>query len=165
MTVKGNSAGLSAKTIGAVSADQHGFTIEIDERFRPALEGLARFSHVLVTWWADRAEELETHGLVVAEPYVDGPAQVGVFATRSPRRPSPIALSVSRLLSVDLSTGTVALDWIDAIDGTPVIDLKPYFPSSDRVRDATVPPWFSSWPGCLEESADFDWESAFPRGH
>lgn len=150
--------------IGHVSADGGQFTITVDERFRPGLAGLAEFGHVVVTWWAHKANDLESHDpLIVEHPYVGGPSEVGVFATRTPLRPSPIGLSVSALDSVDETTGVVRLGWIDAIDQTPVLDIKPYFPASDRVRDARTPDWFSAWPSCLEDSAAFDWAAAFPE--
>ena len=57
----------------------------------------------------------------------------GVFALRSPARPNPIGLHVARLVSIDVEAGLLALDAIDALDGTPVIDLKPYFASIDSV--------------------------------
>jgi len=132
----------------------------------PALEGLADFSHLIVTWWADRADELAGHGPLVAEPtpYVEGPTRAGVFATRSPLRPTPIGLSVAGIISVDDTAGEIELGWIDALDNTPVVDIKPYFPSSDRVRDATVPSWCATWPNCLEDSSAFDWAAVLREG-
>lgn len=147
--------------IGQISAVEGRFALHIDEPFRPALGGVSDFSHLIVTWWADRANTLETHGeLIVAEtPYVDGPDNVGVLATRSPLRPSKLGLSVSAITAVDIASGVIKLGWIDAIDRTPVVDIKPYFPSSDRVRDVRMPAWCAAWPEWLEDSAHFDWDS------
>jgi tRNA (Thr-GGU) A37 N-methylase len=62
---------------------------------------------------------------------------------------------------VDLENGLVIVPWIDAEDGTPILDIKPYHPSSDRVRDVRMPEWCAHWPQSLEDSAAFDWEAEF----
>lgn len=109
-------------------------TIEIDVRFRPALVGLDRYSHVIVQAWLDQARR----DLVqITRPA--RPEPVGVFALRSPVRPNPISLSVVRLIAVDVAAGRVSVDALDLIEGTPVIDLKPYRPGVDAVPDAIVP--------------------------
>lgn len=159
-------ASVTGSVIGSVIASGGRFAVTIAEPYRPALEGLADFSHLIVTWWADRADELAGHGPLIAEPtpYVEGPTRAGVFATRSPLRPTPIGLSVAGIISVDDTTGEIELGWIDALDNTPVVDIKPYFPSSDRVRNATVPSWCTTWPHCLEDSASFDWAAVLREG-
>ena len=63
--------------------------------------------------------------------------------------------------SSDPAAGIIGLSHIDARDNTPVIDLKPYTPSLDRVAHPCVPDWCASWPKSLEESADFDWSGVF----
>ena len=71
------------------------------------------------------------------------------MATRSPIRPNPIAVTACALLAVD------------AENGTPVLDIKPYEPSDDKVRDVKMPDWCAHWPACLEESENFDWSKEF----
>ena len=97
----------------------------IDEPYRRGLDGLERASHVVILTWLDRAGR----NLIVQKPRHAGAAS-GVFALRSPARPNPIGLHIARLVSIDVETGTLALEAIDALDGTPVIDMKPYFASS-----------------------------------
>jgi tRNA (adenine37-N6)-methyltransferase len=108
-------------------------TIEIDALYRPGLEGLDRFSHVMVLVWLDRARR---EPLVIKPPHVQMPR--GVFALRSPVRPNPIGVSVCRILAVDAQAGTIRVDAIDFLDATPVIDIKPYRPGIDAVPDAVV---------------------------
>ena len=121
-------------------------TLEIDAQFRPGLEGLAAFSHIIVLGWLDAADR----GLIqitrpgsVAAPSVahQQPARgpTGVFALRSPVRPNPISVSVARLISVDVAEGRVTIDASDLLDGTPLIDIKPYRPGIDAIPDAVVP--------------------------
>jgi tRNA-Thr(GGU) m(6)t(6)A37 methyltransferase TsaA len=108
-------------------------SVIIDPPFREGLLRIERASHLIVLTWFDRA----ARNLIVQKPRGAGHVS-GTFALRSPVRPNPIGLHVVRLLSVDREAGLLALDAIDALDGTPVIDLKPYFASVDSVPDATT---------------------------
>jgi tRNA-Thr(GGU) m(6)t(6)A37 methyltransferase TsaA len=108
-------------------------TVELFAPYRPGLLGLDRFSHVVVLVWLDRARR---EPLVITPPNIDSPR--GVFALRSPVRPNPIGLTVCRILAVDRDAGTITVDAIDFLDGTPVIDVKPYRPGIDAVADAVV---------------------------
>ena len=85
---------------------------------------------------------------------------MGIFATRSPVRPNPIALTVE-IIDIDSENGRIHIAYIDANDGSPLLDLKPYTPSLDRVERPEVPGWCGHWPKSLEESADFAWENEF----
>ena len=84
-----------------------------------------------------------------------------MFALQSPERPNPVAVSCAGITCVDMESGTVELDYIDAFSGSPVIDLKPYTPSLDRVEKPFTPEWCSHWPKSCEESVAFDWSSEF----
>lgn len=106
-------------------------TIEIAPSYRPGIDGLSRASHVIVLTWLHQAPR----NLIVQKPRHAAEAK-GVFAIRSPARPNPIGLHIARLLSVDAKSGLLTLDAIDALDGTPVIDVKPYIPTVDVIADA-----------------------------
>ncbi|HEU5358069.1 MAG TPA: tRNA (N6-threonylcarbamoyladenosine(37)-N6)-methyltransferase TrmO [Gemmatimonadales bacterium] len=94
-------------------------TIELLPEFAPGLTDIEGFSHLYVVWVFDRSEGYD---LLSTPPTDDRPH--GVFATRTPRRPNPIALTVVRLLGRDGATLRVA--GVDMLDGTPVLDIKPY---------------------------------------
>ena len=106
-------------------------SVEIDPPYRPGLEGLARFSHSALLTWLDRSPR----NLILQKPRHAETAR-GTFSLRSPARPNPVGLHVVRLLGVDMESGVVGIDAIDVLDGTPVVDLKPYFASIDSVPDA-----------------------------
>ena len=108
-------------------------TVAIDEPYRRGLAGLERASHAVILTWLHQA----SRNLIVQKPRHAATAS-GVFALRSPARPNPIGLHIARLVSADIDSGTLVLEAIDAIDGTPVIDVKPYFASVDSVPEATV---------------------------
>jgi tRNA-Thr(GGU) m(6)t(6)A37 methyltransferase TsaA len=97
-------------------------TIEILPELAPGLADIEGFSHLYVIWIFDRAEGYE----LVGKNPTDG-REHGVFATRSPRRPNPLALSVVELLGRD--GATLRVRGVDMLDGSPVVDLKPYLSS------------------------------------
>jgi tRNA-Thr(GGU) m(6)t(6)A37 methyltransferase TsaA len=109
-------------------------TAEIDPVFRPGILGLDRASHVILLYWMDEAER---DCLVQTPKHLGEPR--GVFAIRSPARPNPIAIAVSRLIAVDAEAGALTLEQMDCRDGTPLLDVKPYWPSIDSVPDALPP--------------------------
>lgn len=150
------------RPIGWVHACDGAFALQLDEPFRPALEGLEGFSHAVVVFWCHLADTEAYRGVVTCErPYTQGPDRIGTFATRSPVRPNPIGITPVPLIRIDAREGVVHVPFIDAEDGTPVLDIKPYHPSLDRVRDARVPSWCNHWPQWSEDSATFDWAAEF----
>lgn len=157
-----NTRAFTAKPVGIVHADNESFSIEIDGPFRPALRGLDGFSHIVVLWWGDRVDTPECRSETVCKkPYTRGPETIGIFATRSPVRPNPIALSVAPVIDIDSTSGIIRVAYIDADDGTPVLDIKPYLPATERVRDVNAPAWSSHWPQWYEDNQGFDWAAEF----
>ncbi|MBN8936915.1 MAG: tRNA (N6-threonylcarbamoyladenosine(37)-N6)-methyltransferase TrmO [Rhizobiales bacterium] len=106
-------------------------TIEVDPRWQQALPGVETCSHLIVLYWMDRARR----DLVVQVPAQYGSGKP-TFSLRSPVRPNPIALSVVELRKVEGSTLHVV--GLDCLDGTPLVDIKPYFSSTDSIADARV---------------------------
>ena len=106
--------------------------LEVEPPFRPGLAGLDGASHVVILSWFHHAPR----NLIVQKPRHAAEPK-GVFALRSPARPNPVGLHVAKLLALDLAAGLLTLDAIDLLDGTPVIDLKPYYASIDAFPDAT----------------------------
>jgi len=80
---------------------------------------------------------------------------------RSPVRPNPIELSIVDIISIDYEIGLIETSYIDAFDGSDILDIKPYTPSVDRIENPKVPKWCSHWPKCIESSEKFDWNSEF----
>jgi tRNA-Thr(GGU) m(6)t(6)A37 methyltransferase TsaA len=121
------------KNMAAARESNTPAAVEIDEKWREGLLGLAAASHVVVLTWLDRAPR----NLIVQKPrHAANPS--GTFSLRSPARPNPIGLHVVRLVGLDQSAGILHLECIDVLDGTPVLDIKPYYASTDAISDATV---------------------------
>jgi tRNA-Thr(GGU) m(6)t(6)A37 methyltransferase TsaA len=138
--------------IGCVRQTGDGVVLEIDAPFRPALKELGEFSHVMVFWWADHFDNDEYRTMLQGEPpYAQGHV-TGVFATRAPYRPNPVAMTTCPILAVDEEQGLVKVSDLDAFDGTRIVDLKAYFPVCDRVQTAQIPEWLVGWPEWMPEA-------------
>jgi tRNA-Thr(GGU) m(6)t(6)A37 methyltransferase TsaA len=106
-------------------------TIELDPRYAQGLTGVSACTHLIVLYFMDRARR----DLMVQAPRHHTEPR-GTFSVRSPVRPNPIALSVVKLVRVEGTTLSVI--GLDCLDGTPLIDIKPYFASVDSVPEAVV---------------------------
>lgn len=114
------------KNIGAARERGQPATVEVDAAFRPALAGLAAGSFVHLLTWLDRA----TRDLALQMPrHASGPR--GTFSLRSPVRPNPIGMHLVRIVAIDSEAGILTIDAIDVLDGTPLLDLKPFLASVD----------------------------------
>lgn len=121
------------KNMAAARETARPASIEIDRPYRQGLGGLESVSHLVVLTWLDRA----ARNLIVQKPrHADTPR--GTFALRSPVRPNPVGVHIVRLTGVDVSAGVLQLEAIDVLDGTPIIDVKPYYASTDSVPDAVT---------------------------
>ena len=105
---------------------EHNGTIEIFPEYKDGLKDLDGFSHILVLFYFHKSE----YSHLIVKPYLDTNLR-GVFATRSPHRPNFIGLSLVELLKI--ADGILLIRGIDMIEGTPVLDIKPYIPEFDPI--------------------------------
>lgn len=117
-------------------------TVEVSPEFRDGLAALSEFSHIILIYRFHRAagEELSER------PLIDGAETHGIFATRHFNRPNHLGISVVRVLAIE--GGRISIEGADLLDGTPILDIRPYIPGFDCVPDAT-----SGWvtPGHIEQ--------------
>ncbi len=104
----------------------------VDEAFQPGLAGLEGFSHLILLYWMEQTKPAE---LVFTPPFDPNPR--GLFATRAPWRPNPVALSVVAFDGFD-APGRLRVRNLDCRNGTPLLDIKPYLPTTDSEPDATM---------------------------
>lgn len=150
----------SVKPLGYVRHTDEGSYLELLEPYAEATKGLEGFSHINVLWWGNLTDEDDYRQILECEqPYKGAPEKLGIFATRSPVRPNPILLTTVNIIRFE--NERIYVGYIDAEDGTPIIDIKPYHPSADRIKDVEVPNWCAHWPKWYEDSTDFDWEAEF----
>jgi len=109
--------------------------IRLLPKYAKGLGGLTGYSHIIVLFWVHKAKEWKMPKNHHKPPHVK------IFATRIPVRPSPIGMSVVEMLHFSIDTGEVIVKGLDALDGTPVLDIKPYIPNFDSYPKAFVPDW------------------------
>ncbi len=113
--------------------------IILDEKYVPALKGIENYSHIIILFWMDRISAFNREILKVHPRGREDMPLVGVFATRSKARPNPIGLAVVEL--VEKEHIVLKVRGLDAFDGTPVLDIKPY-DFYDVKQDIQVPEWW-----------------------
>lgn len=152
----------NVKPVGKISVNEDGMFIKLEPEYIPALQALNGFSHLNVIWWFSDFDNEETRNILeTPQPYKKAPEVMGIFATRSPVRPNPLALTAVQIININYESGIIQIAYIDANDNSPVLDIKPYTPSLDRVETPGVPEWCCHWPKSLEESGSFNWENEF----
>jgi len=114
--------------------------IEIDPRYVKGLLGLSEFSHAVIVFHLDRIPSFDSAKQITRNPRgMENLPPVGVFAQRTKFRPNPLGVTTVELVAVDDKGVTVR--GLDALDGTPVLDIKPYIPAFERKDDVRLPPW------------------------
>src|SRR3989338_2509028 len=108
--------------------------IVLDKRYTKGLDGIESYSHVIIVYWV--GQEKECHIKHHPQGRKDVPYG-GIFACRCPQRPNRIAISTVKLLS--RKRNSIKVKGLDIVDGTPVLDIKPYPPQYDRVNKAKIP--------------------------
>jgi tRNA-Thr(GGU) m(6)t(6)A37 methyltransferase TsaA len=116
----------------SIAASDAAGRVEVDPGYAAGLEDLKLYSHAILLYWMNEARR----DLIRQVPGHLGRPR-GTFALRSPVRPNPVALAVVKILGIEGTSITV--DKVDCVDGTPLLDIKPYYPSIDSVPEATVP--------------------------
>ena len=113
--------------------------IHLDPALAAGLRGLDQFSHILVLFFMHRSTFEPSRDLIRRPKGRADMPELGIFAQRAKHRPNPIGITAVELLAVDGSV--LKVRGLDAIDGTPVLDIKPYLPAFDRVDQPSVPEW------------------------
>jgi len=130
--------------VGEVKKQRGSTKLCIFDRYRDALKGLDGFSHVLVLYWFDENDTPQKRIILQVHPRGNKKNPLtGIFACRAPVRPNLIALSLCKILSI--KNDIITVDKIDAFDGSPILDIKPYIPSIDgEPKGVRVPDWLKS---------------------
>ena len=110
--------------------------IVLDKKFAEALDGIEDYSHVIIVYFMHRVKRFVIKHRPQGNPRVP---LVGIFSCRCPERPNPIAISTVRLLK--RKGNKIWVKGLDVLDGTPILDIKPYWPQYDKVAKAKIPKW------------------------
>jgi len=110
----------------------------------------ANCSHIKIFWWFHRFDKPEYRRVTQCNPPYENAPRTGVFASRSPVRPNPVAMTTARVLG--LSGNEIRVTTLDCFEGTPLIGVVAYNPKTDRVEGASVPQWLAHWPWHIDDS-------------
>lgn len=129
------------KFVGVVEvAGEEEAKVRIFPEFCDALKGINGFSHIMILYWIHLRDNEKERGVLQVVPRGrSNSVKVGVFACRSPSRPNPVGLCVVKLVKVEDCVLTVK--GLDAFEGSPIIDVKPYIQRRDAVPNAYTPEW------------------------
>jgi len=108
----------------------------VDKKLTEALDGIDDYSHIIIVYWMDKVKEHVIKHRPQGNPEVP---VVGIFSCRCPARPNPIAITTVRLLG--RKGNVIKVKGLDVLNGTPVIDIKPYWPQYDKVENEKIPNW------------------------
>jgi tRNA-Thr(GGU) m(6)t(6)A37 methyltransferase TsaA len=118
--------------------------IHIEPRYTGGLRGLDSYSHIIVVFFLDQIGGFDPAKQLMRKPRGREDMQaVGVFAQRTKFRPNPIGITAVELRGV--TGNVVVVRGLDALDGTPVLDIKPYIPEFDRIAEPRTPEWVASF--------------------
>ncbi len=134
------STSFQMQPIGQVRKQGDQIYLDLKPQYLPGLKGLEGFSHLWVFYWFHENDNSERRATLQVHPRRD-PANplTGVFACRAPERPNLIGLTACRILKI--TNNVIEVAGLDARDGTPVVDLKPYIPKGDAIPEAVTPEW------------------------
>ncbi len=133
-------AAFTVRPIGWVQRTEGRTLIVLDKKYQAGLRGLDGWSHVQVIWWFHKNDTPQRRAVLQVHPRGDqNNPRTGVFACRAPVRPNLIALTLCKVVGVE--DNVLEVEKIDAFDGTPVLDLKPFAPGLDSATGVRVPDW------------------------
>jgi len=126
--------------VGVIRKEPNRVALEVFPQYHDALLGIEEFSHIHVFYWFHRNDSTEKRGILRVHPRKNSSNPLtGVFATHAPVRPNLIAFSLCRIIAID--GGRIRIADIDAVDGTPLIDIKGYIPPKVPADTVQIPDW------------------------
>jgi tRNA-Thr(GGU) m(6)t(6)A37 methyltransferase TsaA len=138
---------LELRPIGVIRGSDRGPLLRLFPAYLGGLRGVREFSHVWVFYWFHENDNPDGRAVLEVHPRKD-PANplTGVFGTRSPLRPNLLAMHLCEIREIRPEQGEILVRSLDAREGSPLIDIKPYLPYSDRADDLRLPEWARTVP-------------------
>lgn len=142
---------LAVSEVGKIGNKEGNSFVQIIPEFSSALKRLERCGYVYLIWFFNRSDIPALRKTLVCNPPYNAP-RTGVFASRAPVRPNPLALSLCRIESIDKDSLIINIDRSDAFNGSPLIAIVPYEYKADMANIVKVPEWQAHWPKWRQES-------------
>ncbi|HPA92308.1 MAG TPA: excinuclease ABC subunit UvrA [Petrotogaceae bacterium] len=138
---------------GTIINFQGEYFIQFDNKCFFEYEKINQFSHIKILWWFDRFDKPEYRKVIQCNPPYENAPKTGIFASRSPVRPNPIAMTTAKVLRTDPEKNRVYINYIDCFEKSTVVEVLPYIAVYDRIEAFTLPQWLEHWPQWLDEGA------------
>lgn len=149
-------------SIGNIRKIKGEFFLQFYNNAEIYFERLDGYSHIKIFWWFNGFDKSKYRRITECEPPYENAPRTGVFASRSPVRPNPIALTTARIINFDKKLGRIKVSNLDCFDNTPLIEIFPYIPAIDQILDFKVPKWLAHWPQWLDDkTADISGDEIF----
>ena len=148
---------MKIQSIGKIIKDNKTIVLKLEDKYKSGLKNIEGYSHLQILLWAHLTDHPRHRNRLIADKlFKNGPDKIGVFATRSPARPNPIMISTVRVNRINFEKGEIQIPFIDAVEDSPILDIKPYYPM-ERVRKCNTPDWCGHWPQWQEDTGKFNW--------
>ncbi len=144
----------SINQVGIVTKHRGQYTLSLPNYSDEELESLSKYSHLKVVWLFSRYTSDRFKRILLVDPPYENAPKSGIFATRSPVRPNPIAITTVRVLEVNSEAKTITVNNIDAFNNTPILDVFPYIPQNDLILDCQVPSYLAHWPAWYQDTIE-----------
>ncbi len=141
----------SVRKKGTIINFQGEYFIQLEKDCTFEYDKLNLFSHIKILWWFDRFDKPEYRKVTQCNPPYENAPKTGIFASRSPIRPNPIALTTAKVLRADPEKNRVYINYIDCFENSIVVEILPYIALSDRIEAFNLPHWLEHWPQWLDE--------------
>jgi excinuclease ABC subunit A len=135
------------KPVGSIGRREGEFVLKLHDVGAASIQNC---SHIRIFWWFDRFDKHEYRKVTQCNPPYENAPRTGIFASRSPVRPNPIAVTTARILQANEKE--IRVTGLDCLENTPLIGILPYDSSRDSIDGAVVPPWLEHWPKWVDDS-------------
>lgn len=139
------------EALGEIRRIRGNYYLELYSESEKYMQVLKGYSHIKIFWWFHKFDkDMYRRALECDPPYENAP-RTGVFASRSPVRPNPLAMTTARIIDVERETGRIKVSCLDCYDHTPLLGISPYVPETDCIREYRLPVWLEHWSGWLDD--------------
>ena len=142
----------SLSQLGRIRKQAGQYFIEINECFEDYADILKGYSHIKIVWWFHKFETDKYRRILECDPPYENAPRTGVFASRSPVRPNPIAITTAKVLDIDENMKRIKVSSLDCFDKTFCLGISPYVPNKDCVVEYRLPDWLNHWPEWLDDN-------------
>lgn len=135
----------SLSKLGNIQTFEGDYYLDIPHNFEAYANVLQGYSHIKVIWWFHKFEKDTYKKTMQCDPPYENAPRTGIFASRSPVRPNPIAMTTARIIHIDKKHHRIKVSLLDCYNDTPLIGIYPYRPEVDDIADVKLPDWLAHW--------------------